>query len=177
MICRAKTYDSKRRHINSIGGQMNHLGRLMFAIAAALLIFLAALLIGYSGYQVWKAIATANQVLAAGDFGYIVIDSVGYVVIAIAILDVTKHLVEEEVLGWKDPYKASAFQRSFPKFVSIISIAIFLEGLVLVFKTSQDDTKLLVYPVLLLLVGVAMMVGLAVFQRLGANLTKADDSD
>lgn len=147
----------------------------MFAIAAALLIFLAMLLIGYSGYQVWKAIASARQVLAAGDFGYIVIDSVGYIVIAIAILDVTKHLLEEEISGSRDSSGSSAFQKSFLKFVTIISIAIFLEGLVLVFKVTQDDTKLLVYPVLLLLVGVAMMVGLAVFQRLGSDTRGADE--
>jgi hypothetical protein len=148
---------------------MNHLGRLLFAVAAAFLVFLAVLLIGYSGYLVWKTMATAGQVLAAGDFGYIVIDSVGYVVIAIAILDVAKHLFEEEVLGWRSLHKAANFRRNFSKFISIILIAIFLEGLVLVFKVTQDDIKLLVYPVLLLSAGVAMMIGLAVFQRFGGD--------
>src|SRR5262245_15847631 len=126
---------------------MEQLGRWMFAAAAALLTFLAAALIGYAAYQVGKAIATANQVLAAGDFGYIVIDSVGYVVIAIAILDVTKHVFEEEVRGWRGESEDAAFQKSFYKFISIISIAVFLEGLVLVFKVSQDEIRLLIYPV------------------------------
>ena len=152
---------------------MRHVDRFLFAVAAAFLIFLAALLIGYSGYQVWKTIATAGQVLAAGDFGYIVIDSVGYVVIAIAILDVAKHLLEEEVLAWREPHRATNFRRNFSRFISIILIAIFLEGLVLVFKVTQDDIKLMVYPVLLLSAGVAMMIGLAVFQRLGSDPGKA----
>ncbi|HET9537831.1 MAG: GNAT family acetyltransferase [Mesorhizobium sp.] len=152
---------------------MSHVGRLLFAVAAAFLIFLAALLIGYSAYQVGKIIVTAGQVLASGDFGYIVIDSVGYVVIAIAILDVAKHLYEEEVLGWRDLRKASHFRRNFSRFISIILIAIFLEGLVLVFKVTQDDIKLLIYPVLLLSAGVAMMIGLAVFQRLGGENGKS----
>jgi hypothetical protein len=38
-----------------------------------------------------------------------------------------------------------------------------------VFKVTQDDIKLLIYPVLLLSAGVAMMIGLAVFQRLGGE--------
>jgi hypothetical protein len=152
---------------------MRHVDRFLFAIAAAFLIFLAALLIGYSGYQVWKTMVTAGQVLAAGDFGYIVIDSVGYVVIAIAILDVAKHLLEEEVLAWREPRRATNFRRNFSRFISIILIAIFLEGLVLVFKVTQDDIKLMVYPVLLLSAGVAMMIGLAVFQRLGSDPGKA----
>src|SRR5262245_27364775 len=150
-------------------GMMMKLGRLLFALAAAFLVFLSMLLIVYAGYQVWKTITTAGQVLAAGDFGYIVIDSVGYVVIAIAILDVAKHLFEEDVLGWQSANKADNFRPSFSKFISIILIAIFLEGLVLVFKVTQDDIKLLIYPVLLLSVGVAMMIGLAIFQRLGGE--------
>ncbi len=62
------------------------------------------------------------------------------------------------------------FQKSFFKFISIISIAVFLEGLVLVFKVSQDDIHLLIYPVFLLFVAVAMMVGLALAQRLTADV-------
>ena len=155
---------------------MKQLNRILFAVAAAILGVLAVMLIGYAGYQVWKAIATLDQLLAVGDFGYTIIDSVGYVVIAIAILDVTKHLVEEEVLEWRDAHKKPPFRQNFAKFISIISIAIFLEGLVLVFKATQDDIRLLVYPALLLLIGVAMMIGLAIFQWLGADLDKADDA-
>lgn len=155
---------------------MKQLNRILFAVAAAILGVLAVMLIGYAGYQVWKAIATLNQLLAAGDFGYTIIDSVGYVVIAIAILDVTKHLVEEEVLEWHGPHRKPPFRQNFAKFISIISIAIFLEGLVLVFKATQDDIRLLVYPALLLLIGVAMTIGLAIFQWLGADLDKADDA-
>ena len=152
---------------------MSHVGRLLFAVAAAFLIFLAALLIGYSAYQVGKIIVTAGQVLASGDFGYIVIDSVGYVVIAIAILDVAMPQLNGIEAMWREPHRATNFRRNFSRFISIILIAIFLEGLVLVFKVTQDDIKLLIYPVLLLSAGVAMMIGLAVFQRLGGENGKS----
>lgn len=145
---------------------MTRFSRYLFAVAAGFLIVLAASLIAYAAFQVGATLSTIRQVLASGDFGYTIIDSIGYVVIAIAIIDVAKHLIEEEVMGRHDG--ASGFRENFPKFISIISIAIFLEGLVLVFKTTQEDIKLVVYPVLLLLVGVAMTVGLAIFQRLGA---------
>jgi hypothetical protein len=165
--------------MGATGGTMEQLGRVMFAAAAALLSFLAAALIGYAAYQVGKAIADAGQVLAAGDFGYLVIDSVGYVVIAIAILDVTKHIFEEEVRGSQQRAREGMFQKSFFKFISIISIAVFLEGLVLVFKVSQDDIHLLIYPVFLLFVAVAMMVGLALAQRLtaGVKQRRGDQAD
>lgn len=145
---------------------MARFSRFLFAVAAGFLILLAASLMAFAAYQVGAAFVTLPKVLASGDFGYTIIDSIGYVVIAIAIIDVAKHLIEEEVMGRHD--EASGFRENFPKFISIISIAIFLEGLVLVFKTTQDDIKLMVYPVLLLLVGVAMTIGLAIFQRFGA---------
>jgi hypothetical protein len=154
---------------------MKQLGQVLFVAAASLLLLLAATLIGYAGYQIVKAVLDAPQLLSAGDLGYIIIDSVGYVVIAIAILDVTKHLFEEESLEWRGLHKKSRFRSNFSRFVSIISIAIFLEGLVLVFKVSQDDVKLLIYPVLLLLVGVAMTVALAVFMWLGPDQDSAED--
>ena len=149
----------------------------LFALAAAFLVILAVTLIGYSGYQVWNAVANAGQVLAAGDFGYIIIDAVGYVVIAIAILDIAKHLIEEEVLYNGKASKLGTFGGNLSEFLLIISIAVFLEGLVLVFKVSQDDIKLLIYPVLLLLVGVAMTVGLAVFQWLGAKAANSSENE
>lgn len=151
---------------------MARFSRFLFAVAAGFLILLAASLMGFAAYQVGAAFVTLPKVLASGDFGYTIIDSIGYVVIAIAIIDVAKHLIEEEVMGRHDA--ASGFRENFPKFISIISIAIFLEGLVLVFKTTQDDIKLVVYPVLLLLVGVAMTVGLAIFQRFGAASSRGE---
>src|SRR6478736_7400107 len=96
----------------------------LFAVAAAFLAILAVTLIGYSGYQVWNAVANAGQVLAAGDFGYIIIDAVGYVVIAIAILDIAKHLIEEEVLDNGKASKPGTFGRNLSEFLLIISIAV-----------------------------------------------------
>ncbi|MGX5846851.1 hypothetical protein ACWGTO_07195 [Mesorhizobium sp. PL10] len=154
---------------------MKQLGYWMMAVAAFILLLLAAILVGYAGYQIVKAIIQAPQLLAAGDFGYTIIDAVGYVVIAVAILDVTKHLFEEQVLE-QGLHSKSTFRSNFARFVTIISIAVFLEGLVLVFKVTQDDVKLLVYPVLLLLVGVAMTIALAIFTWLGADRDPSGDA-
>ena len=60
--------------------------------------------------------------------------------------------IEEEVRGPHHRAGEGMFQKSFFKFLSTISIAVFLEGLVLVFKVSQDDIHLLIYPVFLLFV-------------------------
>jgi hypothetical protein len=62
---------------------------------------------------------------------------------------------------------AGQARRSITKFVSTISIAVFLEALVAVFQTSKgQDMSMMLYPTLLLFGGVAMVVGLGVYQRL-----------
>ncbi len=54
--------------------------------------------------------------------------------------------------------------------MSTISIAVFLEALVVVFQTSKGgNLALMLFPTLLLFGGVAMVVGLGVYQRLSAS--------
>ena len=73
----------------------------------------------------------------------------------------------------------SEARRSLTRFVSTILIAVFLEGVVTVFKVSNENIAMMVYPTLLLLAGVAMLVGLGLFQRLSAavELDVGDDDD
>ena len=51
-------------------------------------------------------------------------------------------------------------------------IVVLLEGIVGVFKVANKDASLTVYPALLILTGVAILIGLGVFQRLAATVEK-----
>ena len=53
---------------------------------------------------------------------------------------------------------------------TIIAIAIFLESLVTVFDAGKRDPAMMLYPTFLLLAGVALVVGLGVYQRLSAKV-------
>jgi hypothetical protein len=59
-------------------------------------------------------------------------------------------------------------RRSLTKFISTVSIAVFLEALVTVFRVSHTDVADLIYPALLLLTATIMIIGLGVYQRLSA---------
>ena len=74
---------------------------------------------------------------------------------------------------------ASEARRSLTKFLSTIIIALFLEGLVMVFKTAREDITQMLYPTALLLAAVLVLVGLGVFQRLSATVEEkvGDDDD
>src|SRR3712207_4934791 len=121
----------------------------------------AGALIVYATSQTLAAFNATEQ-----DVGEALLNAVGYVVIAIAVFDVAKYILEEEVIDPAQMRNAGEARRSITKFVSTISIAVFLEALVAVFQTSKGNVALILYPTLLLFGGVAMIVGLGVYQRL-----------
>ena len=111
--------------------------------------------------------------------GTTLLDAVGYVIIAIAVFDVAKYLLEEEVVRARDMSSPGEARRSMTKFLSVIVIAVFLEALVAVFQTGKEKVELMLYPTLLLIAGVVLIVGLGAYQRLSASveqqLRAADD--
>lgn len=139
------------------------LSKVVFSFASVALMLLAAALIVYAGVQIAGAWDERE-----GAIGAALMDAVAYVVIAIAIFDAAKYLLEEEVVRGREMRHAGEARRSLTKFVSTISIAVLLEALVTVSEAAKADMKDMLYPTLLLLSGVALIVGLGVFQRLSA---------
>jgi hypothetical protein len=138
------------------------LTRAVFCAVSIALMVVAGGLIVYAGLQQVSAFSAPEQ-----DIGRALLDSVGYMVIAIAVFEVAKYILEEEVIDPTQMRNAGQARRSITKFVSTISIAVFLEALVAVFQTSKgEDMSMMLYPTLLLFGGVAMIVGLGVYQRL-----------
>ena len=147
--------------------------RTVFWIVSLILTLLAAGLVGFSAFRVYESIGARGDGIEAG-----LLSAVGYIVIAVAIFDVAKYLFEEEVLRGRELRHASEARRSMTKFISTISIAVFIEGLVVVFQTSKKDVSDMIYPILLLLTGVVMIVGLGAYQRLSLAVEKSvDDTD
>jgi heme A synthase len=135
--------------------------RILFGVAGTALMLLAAALVGYGGYRIIQP----NQRL---DFA--MLDAIGYVVIAIAVFDVAKYLIEEEVIREREMRRAGEARRSLTRFVATIIIITFLEAVLLIFKVSREDVPNLVYPALLLFAGVALLLGLGVFQVMSAKV-------
>jgi hypothetical protein len=138
------------------------LTRAMFCAVSIALMVVAIGLIVYAGMQQVSAFSAPEQ-----DIGRALLDAIGYMVIAVAIFEVAKYILEEEVIDPTQMRNAGQARRSITKFVSTLSIAVFLEALVAVFQTSKGaDMSMMLYPTLLLFSGVAMVVGLGVYQRL-----------
>ena len=141
--------------------------RAAFAVASISLMLLACALITHAGMQVYGAFQAPDQ-----DVGDALLEAVGYTVIAIAVFDVGKYLLEEEAIRGREMRGAGEARRSLTKFVSTITIAVLLEGVVTVFEAGKEDMRLMLYPTLLLFSGVTLIVGLGVYQRLSASVEK-----
>jgi len=152
---------------------MELLSRGVFGLASLVLMLIAVAL---SVYSVWLIIAAASQGWDKAGAG--LLEAIGYVVIAVAVFDVSKYFVEEEVIRGREMRIPSEARRSLTKFMSTIVIAVSIEGLVMVFRESGKDVTRVLYPAAILLMGVVIILGLGVFQRLSAIVeSEVDDSD
>jgi hypothetical protein len=147
------------------------MSRIVFGLAGAVLIALALGLITFGCYRLYLSLATEQ-----GHVEEALLGAVGYVIIAIAVFDVAKFLIEEEVVAGRERRIASEARRSLTKFLSTIAIATFLEALVTVFRVSEARVTDLIYPTLLLVAATLLVLGLGVFQRLSATVEREVDS-
>jgi hypothetical protein len=140
------------------------LSRIVFGVAAAILMLLAIVLICDVVVQFASVVWSRRNVSISALTG------IGYVVVAIAVFDVAKYLVEEEVVRAREMRAAGETRRSLTRFIATIAIAVFLEALVTVFRVSQENVTELIYPTMLFFAAILLVVGLGVYQRLSAEV-------
>ena len=104
--------------------------------------------------------------------GLSALSGIGYVVVSIAVFDVAKYLIEEEVVRGRELRVASEARRSLTRFISTIAIAVFLEALVIIFRVAQENVTNLFYPTFLLIAAILLVLGLGVYQRLSVTVER-----
>lgn len=140
---------------------METLSRVVFGIASATLMLLATALVAFGAIELIAALGKSWR-----DGGDALLTAIGYVVIAMAVFDVAKYFVEEEVIGKRTAPTAIEERRSLTKFISTIVIAVFIEGLVIVFQVSKRNVEEMLYPTALLATAILIVLGLGIYQRL-----------
>ena len=146
---------------------MEIVSRGVFGLASAVLMLIALALSLYSGSLIVAALAGGWS-----EAGTALLGAIGYVVIAMAVFDVAKYFVEEEVIRGREMRLASEARRSLTKFVSTIVIAVFIEALVMVFREGSKDITMVVYPSVILFMGILIILGLGLYQRLSADVER-----
>ena len=135
-------------------------GRGVYALISLFLALIAILLMGGASYEVWLSSGDAEAFVPS------LLDGIALIAIGMAVFDVAKFLVEEEVFLVRDRKSLKCQRRTLIKFLVIINIAILMEALVFVFAAAKKDISLLMYPTFLLLASVLLVVGLGVYQKL-----------
>ena len=153
-----------------MSGIMEFISRGVFGIASAVLMLIALALSVYSGGLILAALRGPWAEAGAG-----LLESIGYVVIAVAVFDVAKYFVEEEVIRGREMRLASEARRSLTKFISTIAIAVFIEALVMVFREGSKDITMVLYPSVILFMGILTILGLGFYQRLSADVERQVD--
>jgi len=151
---------------------MKSLNRLIFG-AAGIVLMLGALAL-----MVYGPASLVLAVLAGQPFERQIFRAIGYLIVAVAVFDVAKYILEEEAISEDERRNAAVTRRSLTKFASTIVIAVLLEGLVLTFEVAREEIEHVLYPMALLLCGTVLLVALGVFQRLSASTEqRVDEKD
>jgi uncharacterized membrane protein YidH (DUF202 family) len=139
------------------------IGRLVYGLIGLSLAVISLTMMAVALWDVWVSVHEKTLLVKA------LLDAIGLIVIGMAVFDVSKFLLEEEVFhsgGTKSPAKQRG---TLLKFLVIIAIAVSLEALVFIFDAGKKDISNLVYPTFLLIAAVLVVVGLGVYQKLTLN--------
>jgi len=154
------------------------LSTIIYLFAALTLTGMSLMIMGWSVYEVVINIPKRGElippILQSGNFIPLMLQSVGSIIIAAAIIDVAKYMIEEEVFLNKELREPEEARKTITKIMVIISIAVSIEGLVYVFKAGTKDVTLLLYPASLILVSAFLIVGLGIYQKLSLTIERED---
>lgn len=126
----------------------------------------AVLLLGYAALRELTEIFTATHGSAdlhLKPFGVII-----FITLGLAVFDLGKTILEEEVLMHKDVYRHSSTRRTITRFMAAILIAVSIEGLLLMFKSAVGDGQHVLDGVWMMATAVGLLVGLGLYVYLGA---------
>jgi hypothetical protein len=134
----------------------------VYIAGASILGLIAFSLIGYGGY----VLASLMFTLSASDFLHDIFKSIVAVTIGLAMFDLSRQIVEHEVLFKSFHKEENREFKMLGKFLVSIIIALSIETLMVVFKIVLDDYKNMLSAFYLLLGTTIMFVGLAYFQKI-----------
>jgi hypothetical protein len=131
-------------------------------------LFSVALVLLYSAalecISVAKSLVTPQQEIEI-PFGVVI-----YLTLALAIFDLGKTTLEEEVLLYKDILRHSSTRRTITRFIAVIIIAVSIEALLMIFKAAlHGGGEQLIAAVWIIIAAASLLVSLGVYVYLGSR--------
>jgi len=132
---------------------------IVYGVAAMLLCLYAVVIIFWTLWNVCYGIYDESITKD------IILQSISAIIISIAIVDVSKYFVEEEIFRKKQLRSPNEARMTLTRVFVIISISLSLEGLIYVFRAGEIDISLLPYPAILILTAILTMMALGHYQK------------
>ncbi len=92
-----------------------------------------------------------------------------FLTLGLAVFDLGKTILEEEVLMHKDIFRHSSTRRTITRFIAAILIAVSIEALLMMFKAALNDSLSIMPAVWMMLTAIGLLVGLGAYVYLGAR--------
>jgi hypothetical protein len=129
------------------------------------LFFIVGILLYSAGNEIVSLLLDPSiEGLQSKPFGIII-----FLTLALAIFDLGKTTMEEEVLMQKDIFRHSSTRRTITRFMATILIAISIEALLLMFKSVLGSPEYLVNAVAMMAASAGLLIGLGIYVYLGAK--------
>lgn len=151
--------DSTRRKVTP-------LFKAVYALLVAGLFVIVAVLMLIATRDIWHLLVLGSDLQhdSLKPFGIII-----FITLALAVFDLGKTILEEEVLMHKDIFRHSSTRRTITRFISTILIAISIEALLTMFKASLGEIEYLQSAILMMLAVVGLLIALGLYVYLGAK--------
>jgi uncharacterized membrane protein YidH (DUF202 family) len=149
--------------MNNVRNVSGWVGRTAYGLISLSLGLISLVMIGVAIRGIGVSVHEKTLLVTA------LLDAIGLIVIGMAVFDVAKFLLEEEVLKSIDVKSPAKQRETLIKFLVIISIAVTLEALVFIFDAGKKNISLLIYPTFLLIAAVLLVVSLGVYQKLSRD--------
>lgn len=149
--------------MNYIAKLSQFMMRALYCLISLLLTLISLAIMYVATHNVWVSLYEQVSLVSA------LLDAIGLIVIGMAVFDVSKFILEEEVIRGGELKSHATERRTLLKFLVIISIAVSLEALVFIFDAGKKDITMLIYPTFLLIAAVMLIISLGVYQKLSQN--------
>lgn len=140
---------------------INHVKFWMGRMLAAVFLGLSLMVIGLAGYQLVSGLSEGHEMVS------VLIKSINTSIIALAIFELGIGIGKEYGQQQEEDHTYQVIRRTITRFVGTVSIALVLEGLIMIIKYSQLDLAgNLFYPVGILVSASILLAGMGVFLHL-----------
>lgn len=138
---------------------------IIYTLVVSGLFFVVGLLLFSAASEIFELLTSSSKDnLYLGSFGIII-----FLTLALAVFDLGKTTLEEEILLRKDIFRHSSTRRTITRFIAAILIAVSIEALLLMFKSVLGDSQYLLHAVAMMIAAIGLLIGLGIYVYLGAK--------